>query len=159
MFLQMPVVRRCRANTVFLLPLAGALIFAFPGIGAGHAPAAGEPAFTHLMAPLKPLQDSLYEVGEYNNPKRLPWSYKVFLRRYPQVEKVIWHWEQGPSLKPVRIVLILKSGEQEVYKYSSESEMNRAKRRYGMLPWPAPPVARYDSPPQTPQIKQKPQLR
>jgi hypothetical protein len=95
-------------------------------------------------------------VGEYNNPKRLPWSYKLFLRRNPKVEKVIWHWEQGLSLKPVRIVVILKSGEQETYRYSRESDMNRAKRRYGMLPWPAPPVAKYDSSPKIPENKQKP---
>jgi hypothetical protein len=166
MFLQMPAARPCRAKTPFLLALAGALLLAFPGPGAAYPHTGRELAFSGLRASLRlpslqqdnpPPQDDEFDVGEYKNPKRLPWSYKLFLRRNPQVEKVIWHWEQsGQSSKPVRVVVFLKSGEQEAYRYRSESDMNRAKRRYGMLPWPAPPLARYDAPPETPVIKEKP---
>jgi hypothetical protein len=161
MFLQMPAVRRCRAKTAFLLPLAGALMLAFPGISAGPSLAGGKPVFSGLVVPLKmplPLQDTIYDVGAYNDPKRWPWDYKAFLKRNPQVEKLIWHWNQKLLvLRPAQAIVILKSGDQEIYRYSNASEMAAARKKYGRFPWAAPPVAKYDFPLQIPERKPKPE--
>jgi hypothetical protein len=161
MFQQMPAVRRCRAKTAFLLPLAGALMLAFPGMGAGPPLTGGKPASSGLVAPLKmplPTQDRAYDVGEYNTkePGDLPKDYLAFLKRNPTVGKVIWFWEQELPLKVVQVMIILRSGVQESYNWSSETEMARAVRKYGKLPWPAPPVAKYDVPPPIPARPEKP---
>lgn len=161
MFQQMPAVRRCRAKTAFLLPLGGALILAFPGMGAGSFLTGGKPPFSGLMASLqmlRPPQDRAYDVGEYNTkePGDLPKDYRAFLKRNPQVEKVRWHWEKKPPVKPVQVIVILKSGGQEIYHMSSESEMAGAAKKYGKLPWPASPIVQYDAAPPVPIKIEKP---
>ena len=157
----MPAVRRCRAKTAFLLPLAGALMLAFPGMGAGYSLSGEKPPCSGLVAPLKmalPPQDRAYDVGQYNSkePGDLPKDYLAFLRRNPQVEKVRWHWEKKPPVKPVQVIVILKSGGQEIYHMSSESEMAGAAKKYGKLPWPASPIVQYDAAPQVPIKIEKP---
>lgn len=164
MFLQMPAARGCRAKTSFLLPLAGALILAFSGTGAGYTHSTGQPATGDrgnlFLLPLQDNpQDSVYDVGEYNNPKRWPRDYRAFLKRNPQVEKLVWHWRQSLMvLRPARVIVTLKSGDQEIYKYNDASEMARARKKYGRLPWAAPPVARFDLLllPEGPQKKEAP---
>jgi hypothetical protein len=99
-----------------------------------------------------------YDVGEYNPkaPGSLPEGYLAFLKRNPQVEKVRWHWEKRPPVKPVQAIVILKSGGQEIYKLNSASDMAGAERKYGKLPWPASPIVRHDTPPKIPVIEEKP---
>lgn len=159
MFLLLPAVRRCRTKTA--RPLAAALMLAFPGLGAGASLTGGKPACSGLVDRLKlplPPQDSVYDVGAYNDPKRWPWDYKAFLKRNPQVEKLLWHWNQKlVVLRPAQAVVILKSGDQEIYDYNDAAEMAAARKKYGRFPWAAPPVARYDFPLQIPPRKQKPE--
>jgi hypothetical protein len=100
-----------------------------------------------------------FKVGEYhvNSPNGLPEDYKAFLKRNPTVGKVLWFWEQELPLKVVQLKVLLKSGVQETYNWTSKTEVARAEKKYGKLPWPAPPVAKYDVPPPVPARPEKPQ--
>ncbi|HCT23319.1 MAG TPA: hypothetical protein DIW54_08290 [Chitinophagaceae bacterium] len=62
-----------------------------------------------------------------------PVGVKDFQKRNPQIKQVYW------KHSPLRMIVALKDGTEESYDLTSEASKNRAVKKYGKLPMPAPP--------------------
>jgi hypothetical protein len=102
------------------------------------------PAGEHLPAPPPRRKQPVFIADNepfYRN--NLPEDYTAFLRRNPSVKQVGWKFDRNRDWNLESVIIYLKSGAQEEYRFEGKRRIPAAEQKYGPLPaLPAPPPAR-----------------
>ncbi|MFD3000272.1 M56 family metallopeptidase [Pontibacter toksunensis] len=89
----------------------------------------------------------------------LPKDYKAFMKRNPSVKQVGWKFDSSKDWSLESVIIYLKSGGEEEYKFEGKRRIPAVEAKYGelpALPAPPPPVpSKQELPPPPPPAKHK----
>ncbi|MBF8964712.1 M56 family metallopeptidase [Pontibacter sp. FD36] len=128
---KMPTSKANRLRLLVVLPLVTVLLVAFRS--------ASQEGITTLTDAILPTEETAQNEASPTD------EYAAFYTRNPEVSKFSWKSNN-------KIVIALKSGDEETYTFGDKQSMAAAEKKYGKLP-STPPVVKRDAPDQEARAK------